>query len=158
MAIAAMNTEVWNVLSSHPDMLQLLSLGDRGLVSPEQFTSFFGIDGLLVSDARINTAAKGQTASYSRLWGNFFVLARVSTTPQLRNASFGYTLRWMPQSIPGMISGTPGFMAGQGVFAQQWYEPRKGDFGSLYYKRSHREAVKIVAAKTGYLITTPINP
>lgn len=156
--VAVMNSEIWNVLSSHPDMLQLLSLGDRGLVSPEQFASFFGLDGILVSDARINTAAKGQTASYSRLWGNFFVLARVSATPQLRNASFGFTLRWVPQTVPGVIGGMPGFMAGNGVFAQQWYDQRIGDFGSLFYKRSHFEQVKIVASKTGYLITTPINP
>jgi len=155
--VAAMNTEVWNVLSSHPDMLQMLSISDRGLVSPEQFVNFFGLDGILVSDARIQTAAKGQTASYSRLWGNFFVLARVSTTPQMRNAAFGYTLRWMPSQVPGMVAGVPGFMAGQGVFAMQWYDPKKGAFGSLYYKRSHFEDIKIVAPKTGYLITTPIN-
>lgn len=155
--VAAMNTEVWNVLSSHPDMLQLLSLGDRGLVSPEQFANFFGLDGILVSDARKNTAAKGQTASYSRVWGNFFVVMRVSATPMLRNASFGYTFRWVPSAVPGMIAGTQGFMAGQGVFSMQWYDPKKGAFGSLFYKRSHFEDIKIVASKTGYLITTPIN-
>lgn len=155
--VAATSVEVWDVLSTHPDMLDLLALSDRGFVSPAQFVDFFGLDGILVSEARVDTSKLGQASVYSRLWGNNFVLARVSTTPQLRNASFGYTLRWVPQPKPGMISGIPGFMAGEGVFAMQWYDQRKGTFGSYHYKRSHFEQVKVVAADTGYLFTTPIN-
>jgi hypothetical protein len=146
MLIAWTSTEVWDVLSGLPSLLNLLNIQDRGLLSPAHFAEIFGLDGLLVSEARYDTANIGQPEVLSRIWGNYFGVARVSETPQLKNATFGYTFRWEAPTIP------------QGVFAQQWYDPKKGTFGSLHYKRSMFEDIRVVAADSAAIIKDPINP
>src|SRR5262249_34206605 len=130
--VAAMNIDIWNVLSRNADLLALLSLTDKGLVKPSDFAEYFQLDGVLISESRKDTANIGQTASYARIWGNFFVMMRVSETPQLKNATFGYTPRWMAQGM------------NNGVMQQQWYDPKVGPFGSFYYKRAEFEDVIVV--------------
>lgn len=153
MLIGWTSLEVWNVVRTHPDHLSLLSLGDRGLVSPAQFCDIYGLDGLLVSDVRTDSANIAQSASYSRLWGNKFGVMRVSTTPQLRNASFGYTFRWTGRGNASVPGGFPG-----GVFSQMWYDQKEGTIGAYFYKRAHYEDRIIVANDTGFLWETPIAP
>jgi hypothetical protein len=145
--------EVWNVISLNVGLLSLLGLNDVGAVSPERFLDITGLDGLLVSDARTDTANIGQPAVYQRLWGNKFGIMRVSDTPMQRNASFGYTFRWTGKGGQGA---PPNGWAG-GVFSQMWYDQKEGPFGSWFYKRSHSEDRVIVAADTGFLFDTPIN-
>jgi hypothetical protein len=146
MLVAWTSQDIWDILKTNGQLLDMLSANDRGMISPQQFLEIFELDALLVSEARSDSANIGQTASYGRIWGNYFGLARVSETPQLKNASFGVNFRWTPQGLPG------------GVWSQQWYDPREGALGSFYYKRSHYEDPVILAGKTGYLITTPTTP
>ncbi len=160
--VAVMSSPVWTALRTHPDILSLLSINDRGFIRPDQFLEVFEIDGLLVSDARINIAEYGKAPDDTYLWGNNFVLARVSTTPQVKNATLGYTFRWVPgRDMPAGGTGpimVPGLNAGQGVWTMQWVDPTQGAFGTVWYKRSHFETYEVVSADTGYLIQTPIDP
>jgi hypothetical protein len=78
---------------------------------------------------------------------------RVSTTPQLRNASFGYTFRWTGRGNVAVPGGFPG-----GVFSQMWYDQKEATIGAYYYKRAHYEDRIIVANDTGFLWETPIAP
>jgi hypothetical protein len=143
--VAWTSYEVWTVLRRAPSMLRLLPAQNQGFMSAMQFLDIMGLDGLLVSEARENTANIAKTPVFSRIWGNNFGICRVSTTPTLKNASFGFTMRWTPSALP------------QGMETNLWFDPKRGDFGSFGYKVALKEKPIITAADTGYLFTTPIN-
>lgn len=148
MLLGWCSIDVWNVLRQSPNMLKLLPLGHQGYVTPEQFCDIFGLDGLLVSEAWIantNIAKMMSAPSFQRVWGNYFGLTRVSRIPAQRNASFGYTFRWMPGTMPN------------GMENNLWFDPREGDFGSFGYKSALKETHVVTAPDTAYLFTTPIN-
>lgn len=130
---------VYNVLARHPAIRELFKFTQNGLASPTQIAGYFGWADLLVSEARQDTANEGQTASYGRLWGNFFGLVRVATRPSIRNAAFGYTMRF------GQIE------------TDEWFDISKGRKGGYFARTSVAETPQVVAADTGYLITTPVS-
>lgn len=109
-----------------------------GFATPEMIAKFFGIAGILVGKARQDTANEGQTASYSRIWSDVFGLVRVATRPSVRNAAWGYTFRNNP------------------LRTITWFDQRAGVAGGYYGKVTESTDEVIVAADTGYLITTPI--
>ena len=132
--------EVWNVISRHPKVLDLLKYTSGGLATPEKIASFFGWDGILVSQARRRTSAAGQTATYGRMYGNNMGICRVSVTPSLRNAVFGHTLSW------------------NGERTRVWWDPKLWTDGGYVCQTSHHEDYKVLADKAGVLVTTPIAP
>jgi hypothetical protein len=138
--IAYTSLEVWNVVSRHPAILDLSKHTVRGLATPQSVAEYFGWDGILVSQARRRTSRKGQTATYSRMYGNNFGIIRVATSPSVRNAVFGHTFRW------------------QGERTRVWFDPALYTDGGYVAKHSHHEDYKIIASDTGALITTPITP
>jgi hypothetical protein len=134
--------DVWNVLSRNPMILDLFKYGGTapGLATPAMIAGFFGLDGLLVSKARKDTANEGQTASYSRIWGNYFGVTRVADRATIRNAGWGATFRF------------------GSVLTRVWFDPRISTEGGYYSQVSTHEDHNIQAADTGYLVTTPITP
>jgi hypothetical protein len=133
--------DVWNVLSRHPQILDLFKYGGTapGLATPDMVAKFFGLDGMLVSRAREDTANSGQTAAYSRIWGKYFGVARVARNASLRNASFGYTMRF------------------GNVDTRVWFDPKISTLGGYYAQVSTHEDHKILANDTGYLVVSPVN-
>lgn len=135
--VAYTSLDVWNVLSRHPQILDLFKYGGTapGLATPQMVAGFFGLDGLLVGKARQDTANIGGTASYSRIWGDYFGILRVADRPSIRNASFGLTLR-------------------HGVMeAAQWFDPTKGKKGGWWAKNTCSDDEIVLASDTGYLIS-----
>lgn len=128
----------WTALQANAQMQDLFKYTRDGLLQPEQWANYFGIDELLIGEARRDTANEGQTGSYGRMWGDVFGLVRVATTPTIRNAAFGYTFRF------GQIA------------TAQWFDPEIGAKGGWWAKAAVEETHKIVAPDTGYLITTII--
>lgn len=133
--------DVWNVLSRHPQILDLFKYGGSapGLATPSMIASFFGLDGLLVSKARYDTANEGQTASYSRIWGKFFGVTRVADRATTRNAGWGATLRFGAQ------------------ITRVWFDSSISTEGGYYSQVSTHEDHNIQAADTAYLLSTVIN-
>ncbi len=133
--------ETWNALSRNLQILDLFKYGGTapGLAQPDMVAKFFGLDGLLVSKARNDTANEGQTAAYSRIWGKFFGVARVSERASVRNAAFGITLRF----------GT--------VMTRVWFDPHISTEGGYFSQVSTHEDHNIQANDAGALIQTPIN-
>jgi len=129
-----------NVLVRHPAILDLFKYGGTspGLATPTMLAKFFGLDDVLVSDAWKDTANEGQVASYSRIWPDSFGIVRVATSPGIRNASWGYNFRW------------------RDVQTNQWFDQSIGTMGGWYTKVTTNEDAKIVAADTGYLLTTVV--
>lgn len=132
---------VWDVLARHPMILDLFKFNGSspGLATPDMLASWFGLAGLLVGDAREDTANSGAAASYGRIWTDVFGMVRVAQRPSIRNAAFGYTFR---------LNGAPK--------AYQWFDGRKGYDGRWFSKVTVCDDYKVVASDTGYLITTPI--
>lgn len=138
--VAAMDLFTWNELSRHPAMLDLFKYGGStpGLMKPEMFATYFRVDDVLIAEGRADTANEGQTASYGRIWPNFFGLYRVAKSPSIRSAAFGFTFRNGP------------------VRTDEWYDQSLGIAGGYYARVSTKEDHKVVAPDTAYLIATPI--
>jgi len=132
---------VWDVLARHPQILDLFKFNGSspGLATPAMLAGWFGLETILVGDARNDTANIGQTASYARMWTDVFGMVRVAQRPTIRNASFGYTFR-----LNGQTKST------------QWYDGRLGYDGRWFSKVAVSDDYKVVAADTGYLLTTPV--
>lgn len=133
--------DVYLALSANPFLLDLFKYGGTmpGLATPQMIAGFFGLQSLLVGKARKDTANEGQTASYSRIWSDVFGVVRVAARPGLRNAAFGYTLR---NGAMRTIS---------------WFDQRAGVQGGYYGKVTESRDEIVVAADTGYLLTTVID-
>jgi len=145
---------VWQIVSRNTALVGLLSASDRGFLTPDQFCEIFELDGLLVSDLRLDSANIAATESAEFAWGNTFGIARVSRTPQQLNAALGYTMRWNANDVPqaGLMSGN------QGVFTRMWFDPDEGPFGSFKYKMADYWGINLVAADTAFLFSSPITP
>jgi len=136
--VAFTSLAVWTAMQSNAQMQDMFKYTKDGLLQPQQWANYFGIDELLIGAARKDTANEGQTASYSRIWGDVFGLVRVATTPSVRNASFGYTFRF------------------GGIDTAQVFDPMIGTKGGYWAKASVDEVHKIVAPDTSFLLTTVI--
>lgn len=131
--------EVYNVLVRHPAILDLFKYTREGLVTTQQLASLFGLDELLVGQARQDTANDGLFASYSRIWGKYFGVVRVAVRPSRRSAHFGST-----------------FQLATDPHAFNWFDQRKGKAGANYVKIGWSDDHKVVASDTGYLVSAPI--
>lgn len=146
MTKAFSSLEVYNTLARHPDILGLFIYGGRevGLATPGMIAQYLGLDDYLVGAARKDTDAIASSASYGRVWGDFFGVLRVANRASIRSATFGMTLRWLMQGVPG---------AQNGILTQMWFEERKGLGGSYCAKVGESEAHKVQASDAGYLIS-----
>ena len=111
-----------------------------GLATPDMIARFFDIERLYVGKARQDNSGNEATPpTYNRIWGDNFGVCRVSRRASIRNAVFGYTFRH--GSIQTVVD----------------YDPLKGHGGGYTAQVSASETHDVVAAPTGFLITTPIN-
>jgi hypothetical protein len=129
---------VWNT-----NIAQNQAIADRfkytqgGLTTSQQFAGLFGLDDVVVTRARMDTANIGQTASYARiLTGDFFSVLSVAQRPTVRSAHFGSTFR---------MQGDP--------WTTQWSDPSVGKRGGIYARVSISEDYKVIAGDAGFLIT-----
>ena len=95
---------------------------------------YFGFDELIVCDSWKNTANRGATASYSRIWGDHMLIFRRSQTLNVREAVLGYTLEFEPFQVT------------------RWEDLERGTKGGECIKPGWTSVPKVVAADAGYLI------
>ncbi len=126
--------DVANVLTRHPQLLDLYKYTTPGLTKLDALARELGLTKILVAASRKDTANSGATASYSRIWGKHFGVVRVARRPSLRNAAFGYTVR---------MAGHPR--------AYQWFDQTKGVSGCYFSKVGFSEVEKVVAGDTAWL-------
>jgi hypothetical protein len=90
--------EVWNKLQDHPDFLARVSggatTGTPALWSEAQLASMIGVDRVLVAWSVRNTAAEGETASYSFNFGKNALMCYTPSSPGLNTPAAGYTFNW----------------------------------------------------------------
>lgn len=88
----------FTTLARHPAVNKAVNgtAGDAGLVPRSALADIFGLEDILVGEAFINSAKKGQTASYARAWGKHCALIyrdRLSRGDQNR-PTFGFTAQY----------------------------------------------------------------
>jgi hypothetical protein len=92
-----MGLAVWRPLQRHPQLVSAIKavLGSRaaigGQVQEEEVAAFFGLKQVLVGRQRLNTAASGQTASYSRIWGKHLTACRIEDAPMSTESPYAGT-------------------------------------------------------------------
>lgn len=101
-----MGGQCWRNLRRHNAIIDLL-YGDTGKGSPrnatkEQAKALFEVDRFLVSDTYRNTAAEGQTATLSPVWGDHLLIYYAPMAPSINDASFMYSFRWNAPGLPSM--------------------------------------------------------
>jgi len=139
--VGVCSLDVYNALRVNPQILEALKYTQKGgLASRENICALLELDDLLVGKARKDTANEGQTASYSRIWSDIFAVLRVADGPSLRNASFGYTLRFK-----GALN------------SRMWFDANVGTLGGYYAQVTLDETHKVVAGDTSYLLTAPLS-
>ena len=128
----------WNTgIANNPALHELFKYTTSGLRTTTQVAQFFGLDDILVSRSRKDTANIGQSAVFTRMMveDNVGVL-RVATRPTTRSLHFGSTFR---------MNGDP--------FTTQWDDPNIGKRGGIYARVAVSEDYKVVAPDAGFLIT-----
>lgn len=86
--------DVWDVLKSHPALLDVTKYTAKGYLSLQAFAELMELDEFYVGSMRKKTSKKGQTAVYARVWGNYFGVINVPKSSRLRNVTFGATFRF----------------------------------------------------------------
>ena len=144
--VMAMNLDVWTALKDSAAIRRRLGANFAGFITAEMFMELFNLDGLLVSEAREATSNQAQAQAFGRLWPKNAILARVSTTPQMKNASFMTRFRWV----------VPANKASDGLEVNMWFDPERGDYGSFGYKLADSEDYQILSKDTAYLFQSVI--
>jgi len=132
--------DVWNsAVANNPEIKNLYNQVREGLVSTATIGNYFGMDDILISRTREDTANIAQTASYARLIPvatDLFGILRVAQRPTRRSAHFGSTFR---------MKDSP--------YTTQWTDQSVGVKGGIYGRVAVSEDHKVVAGDTGFLIT-----
>jgi len=129
---------VWNSnIANNLALRDLFKYTQSGLATTTQVANFFGLDDILVSRAREDTANIGQAASYGRIaTGQVFGIISAAIRPSVRSLHFGSTFRMKDDP-----------------FTTQWTDPKLGKRGGIYARVATSEDHKIVASDAGFLIT-----
>lgn len=90
----AVGRQVWTKMKHHPDFLERIKYTQKAVLTRDIVASLLEIGNLLVGNAIYNTAAEGQTASMSYVFGKNALLMYVTPAPALLTPSAGYTFHW----------------------------------------------------------------
>lgn len=87
--------QVLTQLKRHPKILDVTKYTTRGFVPNEALAEYFEVDRILVGEALQDTAAEGQAASKSFIWGKDAILAYVDPNPSplMDQPTLGYIPR-----------------------------------------------------------------
>lgn len=104
----------------------------------QELAEYLGLDAVLVGRSRINTAKKGQTASYSRVWDGTTAtkggaaLLRVKAAAGIREVVWAQHFHWKPRQVFTQLS-------------------TRGAYGGQVIRVVESRVIKIVATDVGYL-------
>jgi len=112
--VLVMGQAVWTKVSQHPKVVQGIygPAATGGKVRIEQFAALLEVDELLIGKGWYNSAKRGQTATYGRIWGKHCaMLYRDKNADTSRGATFGLTAQWgtrVAGAIPDQMIGMRG--------------------------------------------------
>lgn len=93
--VFVVGAEAHDHLKNHPDILERIKYTQRGIVTEDLLAGLLGVERYLVARAVRNTAAEGNTASYSFINNSKnCLLVYAAPAPSLMQPSGGYTFAW----------------------------------------------------------------
>lgn len=92
------------VVRRHPVLLDLFKYTAGGVVNDQQLREVFEVETILIGRGRKNNALESATASFTNIWGNNVILARVQPGNTMQTMTFGLGFRWTPEGIPTPMS------------------------------------------------------
>lgn len=140
-----MGRPVWDKLKRNPRLIKAVKGGltEDGAITKQQFADLFEIslENLLIGEAWINTARKGQQVNLQRVWGNAISLRYVDVSKQ---AAVDSVMTWgFTAELGSRISGSID-------------DPDVGLEGGERIRVGERVRELVVAKSLGYLIRNPI--
>jgi hypothetical protein len=139
--VMVLGNSVWTVLRRHPKVIKATNKnsGDSGVAARAAVAELLELEEILVGQGWLNTSKKGQTASFSRVWGNYCALIyRNRQANTQRGTTYGFTARF----------GTP--------VAGSLPEPTVGLRGSIRVRAGESVKELILADDLGYLFSAVI--
>lgn len=109
----------WTKLRAHPHIVNAVkgaSTG-RGNATKEEVAELFELDEVIVGEAFLNTARKGQTVSMNRVWGKHISLLHINPLagPEGNQASFGWSAQFGTRRSGRIPDPNVGIDGGQAV-------------------------------------------
>jgi hypothetical protein len=129
--------DVYAQVRIHPRVVDRAKYVTLAAIGPDLLAQIFDVERVLVPRALRNTAAPGQTASMSFVWGKDALLCFVPARPAMKQVALAYSFQW---------NGAPGSLGGHSV--ELWRDDRrKADVVRVqrYYDQ------KVIAAGAAYL-------
>lgn len=87
----------YSVLARHPDIVKAAhgNSGDKGMATRQAIAELFELEDILVGNAWVNTARKGQAANLQRTWGKHISLIYRDKMADTRSGTtFGFTAQF----------------------------------------------------------------
>lgn len=134
----------WTQLITHPDIVTATGAATKsaGIVRQEQIAEMFELDSINVGEGLINTAVKGQTPTYARVWGKHCLLHYNDENVQTSEddfVTFGFTVtRDLANGVDRVAGSMP--------------EPKKGLEGAETVRVGESVDELIAAADVAYFI------
>lgn len=132
---------VFSKLARHPDIIKSYNgtSGDKGIVPAQFIADLFGLDRVLIGEAQLNTAKKGQTPTLARAWGKSIALQYIDPLADTRHR------------VTHMITAQFGDR-----LAGFEYDGKIGLYGGQRNRVGESVKELIVADRAGYLISNAI--
>jgi hypothetical protein len=86
--------DVYKTLRNHPDVIDRVKYTGSSVPDTQYLAELFGLQEVLVAKAVKNTAAEGQTGSFSFSFGKSALLVHSAPNPGLLTPSAGYSFMW----------------------------------------------------------------
>lgn len=135
--------DVYATLRNHPDIIDRVKYTGRDVPDTQYLAQLFGLDEVLVAKAVKNTAAEGQTGSFSFSFGKSALLVHSAPNPGLLMPSAGYSFQWRGVSEGlGLTVGTKQYRLEQNA--------------ATYVESQIAFANKLVAADLGAYFATAV--
>lgn len=109
---------VFSTLARHPKIVKAVlgNAGDSGIARRQDIAELFELEEVLVGEAWLNTAKKGQPVSLARAWGKHISLIYRDLTADTRGGTtYGYTAQWGSRIAGANPDSNIGLRGGQRV-------------------------------------------
>lgn len=132
--------DTFAVLSRHAAILDVNKYQKTGFLTVDLLRQYFMLDELYVGEAWKDTANKGQTASYSRMWNDSFGVVGQQPAGGSSLQSFQFASRFRRGAAN----------------SETLFVPHKGYEGVFYVKDRYMEQLKVIASRAGAIATNAL--
>ena len=148
-----LGSRVWAKLRTHKKVVGALGRRqtDAGIALRQEVADLFELTDIAVGQAWINTAARGQDANLSRVWGKKALLYRADPMAGAEGPpTLGITAEYVPAGTGSGDTALPGRTVYTG------FDPKIGGYGSYAVRVVESCDEKIVASRAGYLFDAAV--